>query len=161
MSKRQVTLLTSAKISPSVFSPYVLRNAFNSAFASLGISQPVVSTVSLSTMRGNLTLCTMPDFDCEFLIKHSATLASVLVANKMPSLTSVIKNENWYKVLVHGIPFRDFDTPTGMQLILDEIKTFNSGLTPIGTPYWATSREKRLSGLQLAGLVVVVFPNES
>ena len=103
----------------------------------------------------------MPDFDCEFLIKHSATLASVLVANKMPSLTSVIKNENWYKVLVHGIPFRDFDTPTGMQLILDEIKTFNSGLTPIGTPYWATSREKRLSGLQLAGSVVVAFPNEN
>ena len=48
-----------------------------------------------------------------------------------------------------------------MQLILDEIKTFNSGLTPIGTPYWATSREKRLSGLQLAGSVVVAFPNKS
>ena len=77
----------------------------------------------------------MPDFDYEFLIKHSTTLASVLVANKMPSLTSVIKNENWYKVLIHGIPIRDFDTPTGMRLILDEIKTFNSSLTLIGTPY--------------------------
>ena len=48
-----------------------------------------------------------------------------------------------------------------MQLILDEIKTFNSDLTPIGTPYWVTSYEKRLSGLQLAGSVVVAFPNEN
>ena len=94
MSKRQVTLLTSAKISPSVFSPYILRNTFNSAFASLGISQPIVSIVLLSTIRGNLTLYTMPDFNCEFLIKYSATLASVLVANKMPSLISIIKNKN-------------------------------------------------------------------
>ena len=94
MLKRQVTLLTSAKVSPSIFSPYVLRNAFNSAFISLGISQPIVSIVLLSTIRGNLTLYTIPDFDYEFLIKYSATLASVLIANKMPSLTSIIKNEN-------------------------------------------------------------------
>ena len=127
--------MTSAKVSPSVFSPYVLRNAFNSAFASLGISQPVVSTVSLSTIKGNLTLYTMPDFNCEFLIKHSATLASVLVANEMPSLMSIIKNKNWYKVLIHSIPFKDFNTLTGIQLILDKIKTFNSSLTPISTPY--------------------------
>ena len=93
MLRRQVTLLTSAKISSVMFSPFVLRNAFNSAFTILGISKPIVSIVSLS-IKGNLTLHTMLDFDCEFLIKHSATLASVLAANQMPSLTSVQKNEN-------------------------------------------------------------------
>ena len=81
------------KISPSVFSPYVLRNTFNSAFTAIGIASPILSTVSLST-KGNLTLYTMFDFNYEFLIKHSDTLASMLVANKMPSLTLIVKNES-------------------------------------------------------------------
>jgi hypothetical protein len=47
-----------------------------------------------------------------------------------------------------------------MELVLEEIKTFNKGLEPIGQPYWATSKEKRDSGLQRAGSVVVAFPTE-
>jgi hypothetical protein len=53
------------------------------------------------------------------------------------------------------IPIIDFDTPTGMELVVDEIKTFNKGLTPIGTPYWLTSSEKRAN--QRAASVVVAF----
>ena len=48
-----------------------------------------------------------------------------------------------------------------MDLVLEEIKTFNKGLEPIGQPYWATSKEKRDSGLQRAGSVVVAFPTEN
>ena len=48
-----------------------------------------------------------------------------------------------------------------MDLIVEEIKTFNKGLTPIGRPYWATSREKRESGLIRSGSVVVAFPTEA
>ena len=48
-----------------------------------------------------------------------------------------------------------------MDLVLEEIKTFNKGLEPIGQPYWATSKEKRDSGLQRAGSVVVAFPTEA
>jgi hypothetical protein len=48
-----------------------------------------------------------------------------------------------------------------MDLVLEEIKTFNKGLEPIGQPYWATSKEKRDSGLQRAGSVVVVFLTEN
>ena len=63
-------------------------------------------------------------------------------------------------MLIYGIPIRDFNTPTRMETILEEIKTFNSRFTPVGTPYWATSRDKRISSLQLAGSVVVAFPNK-
>ena len=42
-----------------------------------------------------------------------------------------------------------------MDLIVDEIKTFNKGLTPIGTPYWITPKENRAN--QRAGSVVVAF----
>ena len=42
-----------------------------------------------------------------------------------------------------------------MELVVDEIKTFNTGLTPIGIPYWLTPAENRAS--QRAGSVVVAF----
>jgi hypothetical protein len=46
-----------------------------------------------------------------------------------------MKDEPWSKVVLHNIPIEDFNTPEGMDLVLDEIKTFNKGLNPIGTPY--------------------------
>jgi hypothetical protein len=30
-----------------------------------------------------------------------------------------------------------------MELVIDEVKTFNKGLNPIGTPYWLSSPENR------------------
>jgi hypothetical protein len=45
-----------------------------------------------------------------------------------------------------------------MALIVEEIKTFNKGLNPIGSPYWLTSASKRQS--QLAGSIVVSFPSK-
>ena len=47
-----------------------------------------------------------------------------------------------------------------MELVIEEIRTFNKGLTPIGTPYWATNSTKRNSGEQIAGSIVVAFPDE-
>ena len=64
----------------------------------------------------------------------------------------------WFKVAVHGIPVQDFNTDQGMALIVEEIKTFNKGFTPIGSPYWLTSASNRQS--QLAGSIYVSFPTE-
>lgn len=61
-------------------------------------------------------------------------------------------------MILHGIPTLDFNTPEGMDLVVDEIQTFNKGLTPIGTPYWLTSSDKRQN--QRAGSVVVAFATE-
>ena len=47
-----------------------------------------------------------------------------------------------------------------MNLIVDEIKTFNKGLVPIGTPYQASSRERRISPEFTSGTVIIAFPNE-
>ncbi len=77
-----------------------------------------------------------------------------------PLLISIQKGEPWYKVAIHGIPIREFDTPTGMDLVVSEIKSFNKGFTPIGRPYWATSKETRNSGLVRTGTVIVAFPTE-
>ncbi|KYG39817.1 hypothetical protein M433DRAFT_161261 [Acidomyces richmondensis BFW] len=45
-----------------------------------------------------------------------------------------------------------------MDLIVDEIKTFNQGLEPVGVPYWLTSKERRQN--QRAGTVIVAFKSE-
>ncbi|KXL50198.1 MAG: hypothetical protein FE78DRAFT_85333 [Acidomyces sp. 'richmondensis'] len=45
-----------------------------------------------------------------------------------------------------------------MDLIVDEIKTFNQGLEPVGVPYWLTSKERRQT--QRAGTVIVAFKSE-
>ena len=45
-----------------------------------------------------------------------------------------------------------------MDLVIEEIKTFNTGLHLIGAPYWLTSAPRRLS--QRAGSVVVAFATE-
>jgi hypothetical protein len=69
-----------------------------------------------------------------------------------------MRDEPWSKVVLYSILIEDFDTPEGMDLVLDEIKTFNKGLNSIGTPYWLTSAEKRQN--QIAGSIVVSFTTE-
>ena len=59
---------------------------------------------------------------------------------------------------IHSIPTRDFDTLEGMQLVVDEITTFNYSFKPIGTPYWLTTQAKRKT--QLAGSVAIAFAIE-
>ena len=134
------------------FSALELRNRINSAFQAKGIAKLVVSTVSLS-LKGNIVVYTTPEYNAEFLLQNQATLASVF-----PKLVKVQGGEEWFKVVIHGIPLKDFDKEGGIDLVIDEIKTFNKGLTPIGQPYWATPLDKRYSGLIRSGLVVITFP---
>ena len=85
--------------------------------------------VSLS-LRGNIIVNTTPEFNSDFLVSNIEIIKGVL-----PLVKSIQKGEPWYKVIIHGIPIREFDIPEGMDLVLEEIKTFNKGLEPIGQPY--------------------------
>ncbi|TVY31390.1 hypothetical protein LSUB1_G008963, partial [Lachnellula subtilissima] len=55
----------------------------------------------------------------------------------------------------YGIPTSVFNRPDGMDLIKDEIRTFNKGLTPLGNLYWISSPENRAR--QTAGSVAIAF----
>ena len=88
-------------------------------------------------------------FSAEYLLEKQSIWEHVI------RFQSAQKDEPWHKVVLHGIPTADFNNPTGMDLIVEEIKTFNKDLVPIGTPYWLTPSEKRLN--QRAGSVVVAF----
>ena len=89
----------------------------------------MISTISLS-IKGNIVVYTTPDFNSAFLLQNQAIFASVL-----PDLVKLQGGESWYKIVIHGIPIREFNSKEGMDLIVEEIKTFNKGLTPIGRLY--------------------------
>jgi hypothetical protein len=132
----------------SDFSPLALRNAFNKAFLDKGVIGPVVATITKS-LGQNLVVSTTSQFSAAYLLEKQ-TIWEHLIAFKSAQI-----DEPWHKVVLHGLPIADFNTPTGMELVVDEIKTFNKGLSPIGTPYWLTSAEKRAN--QRAGSIVVAF----
>jgi hypothetical protein len=117
------------------FLPLVTRNVFNKAFLEKGIKGPVVASVTKSWGR-NLVVTTTDAFSAKFLLDKQPIWEHLVV------FKSAQLDRPWHKVVLHRIPTADFNTPDGMALILEEIKTFNNDLTPIGTPYWLTSADK-------------------
>ena len=100
----------------------------------------------------NLVVTTTEAFSAAFLLEKRS------IWEHVTPFTSAQKDEPWHKVVLHGIPIIDFNTPSGMELIKEEIVTFNKGLTPIGQPYWLTPRDRRQS--QRGGSVAVAFATE-
>jgi len=128
-----------------------LRNAFNKAFEAKGVKGPVVASVTKSTTDNqNIVLTTTDAYTSDYLIANQA-IWETLVPFELAQ-----KDTPWYKVVIHGVPTADFNNSDGMTMIIDEIKTFNKGLNPIGTPYWLSSAEKRST--QRAGSVAVALP---
>ena len=141
-------LILVQSVATTELSSLALRNAFNKAFVNKGVAGPVVATVS-RTLGRNIVVSTTSQFSADYLLENQP-IWEHLVPFKLAQ-----KDEPWYKVVLHGIPIADFNNFEGMALIIEEIKTFNKGFTPIGTPYWLTSAEKRQH--QLAGSVAVAF----
>jgi len=141
-------LILVQSVATTELSSLALRNAFNKAFVNKGVAGPVVATVS-RTLGQNIVVTTTSQFSADYLLEHQP-IWEHLVLFKLAQ-----KDEPWHKVVIHGILVADFNNLKGIDLIIDEIKTFNNSLLPISIPYWLTSAEKRQH--QLAGSVVVAF----
>jgi hypothetical protein len=148
MKSKRLILIRSPTGTAPEFSSFAMRNAFNKVFLDKGVKDPVVATVSKS-LGQNMVITTTREFSADFLLEKRDIWEHIL------PFQSAQKDEPWHKVVLHGIPTADFNTLDGMDMVVDEIKTFNKGLSPIGTPYWLTTSEKRLN--QRAGSVVVAF----
>jgi hypothetical protein len=154
LSKR-CTLLQAHRVQASSFSSIRTRDLINKAFQANGIQKLVVS-IALLSIKGNIVIVTTPDFNSDFLLENLAIIKGVL-----PLTIGLQKGEPWYKVIIHGLPIKDFNTIDGMDLVLSEIKTFNKGLEPVGKPYWLIPKERQSSDLVRTGSVVVSFPTEA
>jgi hypothetical protein len=146
--KSRLVLVRSPTGQPFQFSAFTLRNAFNRAFEDKGVQGPVVASVTKS-LGQNIIITTTESFSADFLLDKRGIWEHVVPFH------SAQKDEPWHKVVLHGIPTADFDTATGMETVVEEIKIFNKGFNPIGTPYWLTPADRRPH--QRAGSVVVAF----
>lgn len=133
------------------FSSLATRNAFNEAFATKGIRGPVVASITKSRSN-NLVVTTTNAYTAEFLVEKQPIWEHIL------PFESVQVDKPWFKVAIHGIPTMDFNTPEGMNMIKEEITIFNKGYTPIGTPYWLTTADKRAT--QRGGSIAVAFASK-
>jgi hypothetical protein len=140
--------------SETPFSALALRNAINKAFLDKSIKGPVVSSITSTSNKKNLVVTSTNPFTSNFLIEKRAIWEHLI------TFKSMIKDKPWYKVVLYGIPTLDFNTPHGIELVLDELKTFNSNLNlkPISTPYWLSTAENR--AIKRGGSVVVSFATE-
>ena len=80
-------------------------------------------------MTGNIVVATTDAFNADYLLDKKSIWEGIIPFKKAQ------KPQEWFKVVVYSIPIFDFNNPEGMGLIIEEIKTFNKGLTPVGTPY--------------------------
>lgn len=132
-------------------SPLQARNTINNAFAAKGVKGPVVNLVS-KTNSGNISINMTDEYTSDFFLEKRDIWEKII-----PHMTAQ-KDQPWFKVVAHGIPISDFNHDQGMDMIKDEITTFNKGLKPIGMPYWISTVENRL--VKKAGSVAIAFATE-
>ena len=128
LTSRRIILIKGPSVQNHDFQPLTARNALNRAFASKGVKDPVVLSVTKS-MQSNLVITTTEAYSSDFLMAKIDIWKDLL-----PGYTAQ-KDVTWHKIVAHGIPTSVFNRPDGIELVKDEIRTFNKGLTPLGQPY--------------------------
>lgn len=117
--------------------PLKLRNQINKAFEEKKeIATPVVATVSKSFLGTSIILTTTEQFSAEFLTQNRAIWEPYF------KFRNATKDTTWSKVVIHKIPLDIFGHEEGLDLLEDEIRTFN-GLNPVSKPNWISSIENR------------------
>ena len=96
-----------------------------------------MATITLSQSAKSIVITTIQELNADELLKHQAIWKDLLPA------TQIKKDEKWFKVIAHGIPTATFNIPEGMQLIQEELKTFNKWLNPCTSPQWLTPEATR------------------
>ena len=129
-------------------SPLIVRNKINQAFQKAGITAPVVKEVSVSR-KNNLIITITEGYSGEFLLQQINTWQNQLQVKKAQPI------EAWTKVVVHGVP-TTFEGAESLQVLHNEIPTYNKGQTIVGNPYWLTKNWKS----KQTSSIVVAFKTE-
>ena len=132
------------------FDSLKLRNEFNDAFRRKGVQSPVIASVTTSAKQ-NIVITTTPQFNGKYLLEHTN------IWEDITDFSSALLIESWHKVAVHNIPTKYGDN-IGLDIIKNEIETFNKGLKVVGKPYWLTKADRRQQ--QETGTICVAFATE-
>jgi len=95
----------------------------------------MMTIVTMFQSKFNIVITTLSETTAEELLKHQKIWQHVL------DFTKVEKDEKWYKVVAHRISTAIFNTSNEMQLVKEEIETFNKDLKLTCLSTWLTSEE--------------------
>ena len=116
----------------------------------LSSSELVIAAVTKSQKQQNIVLTATEKYSADFLMKNEK------IWSKYFKYTGCKKDTVWYKVVAHGIPTEIFNYAKGLELLKQEIETFNGiSITAVN---WLSSRENR--ELKKHGSVVIAFDSE-
>ena len=81
----------------------------------------------------------MPDFSADFLIQKKAVWGELIdkIAKK------VEKDVHWSRIVVHGVPIGPFSADEGLDMLKNEIETFNPQLKLMKKPAWLIFEENK------------------
>ena len=95
-------------------------------------------------------LTTTDNYNADFLIQHEN------IWSKSFTYSKVLKDFTWYKIVAHQIPTEIFNFAKGLDLLKQEIETFN-GIYPIAINWLSNSQIRQE---KMHALVVIAFDLE-
>jgi hypothetical protein len=153
---RRLILIKNTENAFNNLNSLVLRNQINNKLQETLKAGPVIATITKSIVN-NLVITTTPDFNAKFLLDNENTWKHFI------DFKEAKEDKSYAKVIIHGLPLRDFGPEGGMDMLKNEVKTFNKelNLNIIGTPYWLTSKQKRENPDSFKGSAIVTFETEA
>ena len=98
-----------------------------------------MTTITKSFTGLSIIITTMPDFSADFLIQKQA-----IWYNLVDKITRKIeKNIHWSRIVVHGVPIEPFSVNEDLDMLKNEIQTFNPQLKLMKKPSWLIFEENR------------------
>ena len=85
----------------------------------LAIDKPVLAIIIKSQLHQNIVLTITNNYNADFLIQHENIWSKSFTYSKM------LKDFTWYKIVAHQIPTEIFNFAKGLDLLKQEIETFN------------------------------------
>lgn len=114
-----------------------------------------ISMVSV-TRKGHLLMLTREDCHADELRDYVGAILNSIHAVD-PEITSVMKQQVWHKIAVHGIDTYLFpSTTTGMGLLREEITCYNTSVQLLDNPRYYVN--PRIRGLKRHSSVVISVP---
>ncbi|KXL45669.1 hypothetical protein M433DRAFT_8672 [Acidomyces richmondensis BFW] len=128
--------------------PRKLRDNLNKFLTERG-AEGLSVTAATKSMKNNLVLTLTDPGRKDLILNHLGNLKE-----KIP-IGQLIEDDTWYKVVVHGVSTKDFDTLDGEAQVKKDLELFNKGFTVVGTPIWLTKKQKREQ--QQGGSMLLAF----
>ena len=151
---RRLILLNSKNSALSTADSMKIRDKINEDFQKqlkISASKPVIAAIVKSYRQQNIVLTTMSNYNADFLIQHEN------IWKKHFKYQAFLKDKAWYKVIAHGISTEIFNYEKGLDLLKEEIKTFN-GIQPLAVN-WISSKSNR--EIKKHASIVISFDNEA